>query len=198
MASTKPLGSIGSVASSSAVTLYQGNHDSILCQHVEQKMLTLSEDLSSPPGCSEVRVLWSLVFWVVCWGGVIVCPSVVFPVVVVLSVLRFTAFNYPFGGIFKLFILYMQYFIWSHLHIDAFKPFTFLLLNYFEMFPNQQGVVIILRKFSQLPGKNDDITQNVMFFCNDQFILVNFVLNCQDCSSDWYKFSELVFKKKKN
>ena len=131
-------------------------------------------------------------------GGVIVCPSVVFPVVVVLSVLRFTAFNYPFGGIFKLFILYMQYFIWSHLHIDAFKPFTFLLLNYFEMFPNQQGVVIILRKFSQLPGKNDDITQTVMFFCNDQFILVNFVLNCQDCSSDWYKFSELVFKKKKN
>ena len=91
----------------------------------------------------------------------------------------------------------MQYFIWSHLHIDAFKPFTFLLLNYFEMFPNQQGVVIILRKFSQLPGKNDDITQNVMFICNDQFILVYFVLNCQDCSSDWYKFSELVFKKKK-
>jgi hypothetical protein len=35
---------------------------------------------------------------------VIGCPSVVFLVVVVLSVLlRFTAFDYPFGGIFKLF-----------------------------------------------------------------------------------------------
>ena len=72
MASTKPLGSIGSVASSSAVALYQGNHDSILCQHVEQKMLTLSEHLSSPPGCSGVRVLWSLVFWVVFWRSLFV------------------------------------------------------------------------------------------------------------------------------
>ena len=124
MASTKPIGSIGSIALSSAVTLYQGNHDSILCQHVEQKMFTLSEHLSSPPGlqwssCSSIFNFLGNVL------QVIVFPSVVFLVVVVLSVLRFTAFDYPFGGIFKLSILYIQYFILSNLHIDAFKPVTF-------------------------------------------------------------------------
>ena len=65
MTSTKPLGNIGSVASLSAVPLYQGNHDSILCQYVEQNMLTLSEHLSSATGFRGVRVLRSLVFCVV-------------------------------------------------------------------------------------------------------------------------------------
>ena len=65
MTSTRPPGSIGSVAALLAVPLYQGNHDSILCQHVEQTMLTLSEHLRSATCFSGVRVLRSLVCCVV-------------------------------------------------------------------------------------------------------------------------------------
>jgi hypothetical protein len=43
MDSTKPQGSIGSVASSSAVTLYQGNYDSILYQHGKEELVIAKE-----------------------------------------------------------------------------------------------------------------------------------------------------------
>jgi hypothetical protein len=65
---------------------------------VEQELPTLPDHPSSPPVFSRVRVARSLVFCVV------FCRSlfVLFIFAIVLSVLRFTDSDYPFG-IFKLF-----------------------------------------------------------------------------------------------
>jgi hypothetical protein len=65
---------------------------------VEQELLTLSELLSSPPGFSGVRVTRSLVLYV-CF--VDRCLSFCL-LAIVLSVLRYTDSDYPFG-IFKLY-----------------------------------------------------------------------------------------------
>jgi hypothetical protein len=71
----------------------------LLYSLLEQELYTLPEHLSSPPVFSEVRVPRSLVLCVM------FCRSffVPFHLAIVLSVLRFTGSNYPFG-IFKLFL----------------------------------------------------------------------------------------------
>ena len=69
---------------------------------VEQELHTFPEHMSSPPGCSSVRVTPNLV---VCVRFVDRCFLGVFgggEFAIVLSVLRFTDSDYPFG-IFKLF-----------------------------------------------------------------------------------------------
>ena len=63
---------------------------------VEQELLILPDHLSSPPVFSWVRFVRNLVFCVV------FCRFVLFHLDIVLSVLRFTDSDYPFG-IFKLF-----------------------------------------------------------------------------------------------
>ena len=55
---------------------------------VEQEMLTLLEHLSSPPICIGVRVDRFLV---------LVCPFVLVLLAIVVSVLRYTDSDYPFG-----------------------------------------------------------------------------------------------------
>jgi hypothetical protein len=67
---------------------------------LEQKLLTLPEHLNSLPVFSGVRVTRSLVL---CVCFVIRCLSF-FLLAIVLSVLRYTDYDYPFG-IFKLFLL---------------------------------------------------------------------------------------------
>ena len=68
---------------------------------VEKELLTLPEHMSSPPVFSGVCVTPSLVLYV-CF--VDRCLSLcTFSFVIVLSVLRFTDSDYPFG-IFKLFL----------------------------------------------------------------------------------------------
>ena len=152
-------------------------------------MLTLSEHLSSPPGCS-----WSLVFWVVFWRSLFVLLLVFlwslyslsfFDLRLLITPLMASS-NFPYS-ICNIFIL-------SNM-LYAFKPFTIYCSTIWKCILINKGWWLYYAN-SQLPDKNDGITQNVMFFCNDQFILVYFVLSWQDCSSDWYKFSEHVFKKK--
>jgi hypothetical protein len=76
-----------------------------LTRQVEQELLTLPEHLCSSPVFSGVRVTRPLVLFV-CLVDV-VCPSVLFLLVIVLSVLlRFTDSDYPFGS-FKLFLQYI-------------------------------------------------------------------------------------------
>ena len=68
---------------------------------VEQELLTLPRHLGLPPVFSGVRVTRSLISYV-CFVYV-VCPFVLFPLIIVLSVLLlYTDSDYPFG-IFKLF-----------------------------------------------------------------------------------------------
>ena len=64
---------------------------------MEQELSTLPEKLSSPPVFSGVRVTPSLIIFAM------FCRSLFVLLVIVLSVLRFTDSDYPFG-IFKLFI----------------------------------------------------------------------------------------------
>jgi uncharacterized membrane protein len=65
---------------------------------MEQELLTLPENLSSPPVFSGVRVTQSLALCVM------FCRSLFVLLAIVLSVLlRFTDSDYPFG-IFKLFL----------------------------------------------------------------------------------------------
>jgi len=61
--------------------------------HVEQELLTLPEDLSSPSLLSGIYVTLSLDFCVV------FCRSLFVLLAIVLSVLRFTASGYQFVGI---------------------------------------------------------------------------------------------------
>ena len=75
--------------------------------HMEQELLTLPGHMSSPrfvvgPWCSIFSCLWNILYF-------IVCPFVLFLLVIVLSVLRFTASDYLF---------------------DIFKPFMVLGLQY--------------------------------------------------------------------
>jgi hypothetical protein len=68
---------------------------------VEQELLTLPEHLSSSPVLSGVRVSRTLVFCLMfCLSLFVLTPYVL--LAIVLSVLRFTDYNSPFG-IFKLF-----------------------------------------------------------------------------------------------
>ena len=72
--------------------------------HVEQELLTLSENMNSPQVFSGVRVALSLVFCVMfCRLLFVVCSVVLCLWAIVLSVLRYTASGYPFG-IFKTFL----------------------------------------------------------------------------------------------
>ena len=66
-----------------------------------QELLTFPEHLSSPPVFSGLCVTRSLILYV-CVVDV-VCPFVLFLLAIVLSILRFTDYDYPFG-IFKLFL----------------------------------------------------------------------------------------------
>ena len=61
-----------------------------------QQLLPLPEHMSSPPVCSGVRVDWSLDFCVVFCRSLLVFLFFSL-LVIVLSVLRFTASDYPFG-----------------------------------------------------------------------------------------------------
>ena len=61
---------------------------------VEHELPTLPEHLSSPPVFSGVRVTRSLVLQIV------ICPFALFLLAIVLSVLRYSDSDYPFG-IFK-------------------------------------------------------------------------------------------------
>ena len=65
---------------------------------MEHELITLPEHLSSPPGFSGVLVTQSLVLYVMFSRSLFV----LFLLAIVLSVLRFTDSDYPFG-IFKLF-----------------------------------------------------------------------------------------------
>ena len=70
---------------------------------VEEELIFLLEHLSSLPVFSGVRVARSLVFCVMfCWS-----LFVFFRLAIVLSVLLFTAFDYPFG-VFKLLLIIMK------------------------------------------------------------------------------------------
>jgi hypothetical protein len=70
---------------------------------VEQELLTLPENLSSPPAFSGICVTPSLVLYI-CF--VDRCLSFcTFFLAIVLSVLQFTDSDCPFIGIFKLFLL---------------------------------------------------------------------------------------------
>jgi hypothetical protein len=69
-----------------------------------QKLLSLVEHLSSPPVFSGVRVTRS---FVLCVCFVDSCPFVLFLLIIVLSVLRITDSDYPFG-IFKLFMFNLR------------------------------------------------------------------------------------------
>jgi len=64
--------------------------------------LTLPEHMRSPPVFSGIRVTRSLVLSV-CFVDIVVCPLLLFHLVIVLSVLRYTDSDYPFG-IFSLFL----------------------------------------------------------------------------------------------
>jgi len=68
--------------------------------HVEQEMITPPEHMSSSPVLSGVRVARYLVFYVMFCRSLFVLLSC-FLLVIVLSVLRFTHSDYPFG-FFKL------------------------------------------------------------------------------------------------
>ena len=71
---------------------------------VEQKLLTLPQHLSSPPVFSGVRVTQSFVLYAM-FCRLLFVLFVLFPSVIVLSVLlHFTDSDYPFGN-FKLFFL---------------------------------------------------------------------------------------------
>jgi hypothetical protein len=65
---------------------------------VKQELLTFPEHLNSPPIFSGVRVAQFLIF------GAVLCRSLFVLLPIVLSVHRFTGFDYPFD-IFKLFLL---------------------------------------------------------------------------------------------
>jgi hypothetical protein len=72
---------------------------------VEQELPILPEHPSSPPVFSGVRVTRSFVLYILL---IVVCPFVLLPLVIVLSVLlRYTDSDCPFG-IFK---LYLTHFI---------------------------------------------------------------------------------------
>ena len=85
---------------------------------VEQELLTIPEHMSSRPVFNGIRVTRSLVlcvcfvdrclsFCTFSFGHCVVCPFVLFLLVIVLSVLfRYTDSDYPFG-IFKLFLQYL-------------------------------------------------------------------------------------------
>ena len=76
---------------------------------VEQVLLTLPGDMSSPPGFSGVRVTWSLVVYVCFVYRCLSFSTFFFFLAIVLSVLpRYTDYDYPFG-IFKLFGLFHTY-----------------------------------------------------------------------------------------
>ena len=75
------------------------NHNNTTVLRMEQEMLILPEYLSSPLVCSGIRIVQC--FCVVFCRSVFVILSFFFWPFIVLSVLRFTAFDYPFG-IFKL------------------------------------------------------------------------------------------------
>ena len=66
--------------------------------HVEQELLTLPENMSSPPVFSGVRFVRSLVFCIVFCGSLFVILSFI----VLSDLLQFTASDCHFG-IFKLF-----------------------------------------------------------------------------------------------
>ena len=69
-----------------------------------KELLTLPEHLNSPPVFSGIHVDWSLVLCVTFVDCCLsFCPFVLFLLTTVLSVLRFTDSDYPFG-IFSLFL----------------------------------------------------------------------------------------------
>ena len=68
------------------------------------ELLTLPEHLSSPPVFSGVRVTRSLILCVISCRSLFV-PFILFLLAIVLSVRRFTDFDYPFDN-FKLFFSY--------------------------------------------------------------------------------------------
>ena len=92
---------------------------------VENELLALPKHLSSPPLFSGVCVAWTLA---VC---VMFCRSlfVLFHLAIVLSVLRFTDFDYPFG-IFKLFkpptvvITLYYWFNWANFNLCILQVLT--------------------------------------------------------------------------
>ena len=89
---------------------------------MEQELLTLPEHLSSPPVFSGVRVSRSFVLYVHLYVLlIVVCPFILFLLAIVLSVLRYTDSDCPFG-IFKLFLkainTYFKVFGFTRLKID--------------------------------------------------------------------------------
>jgi len=66
-----------------------------MLSHVEQKLLTLPEHLSSSPVVSVVPIVQSLVFCVLCCRSV--CHVVLFLFGIALSALRVTSSEYPVG-----------------------------------------------------------------------------------------------------
>jgi len=66
----------------------------------------IPEHLSSPPVFSGVYVARSIFFCEVFCIYIVFCPVVIFLLAIVLYVLRFQDYDYPFA-IFKLFLLYI-------------------------------------------------------------------------------------------
>jgi hypothetical protein len=96
---------------------------------VEQELLTSSEHLRSPPVFSGVRVTRSLVLYVCFVDSCLsFCP---FSLVIVLSVLRYTDSDYPFG-IFKLFFCLSFCFI-SIRFFNCFDSMVFISSFYFPL-----------------------------------------------------------------
>ena len=94
--------------------------------HVEQELLTLPQHLISPPVFCGVGVARSLAF------SVVFCRSLfallyLFLLAIVLSVLRFTDFYYPFG-ISKLFFQYIHRHDWTILLYESKNSYSYTKL----------------------------------------------------------------------
>jgi hypothetical protein len=129
---------------------------------VEQELLTLPDHLSSPPVFSGVRVARSVVFCVV------FCRSLFVLLAIVLSVLRFTDSDYPFG-IFKLFL---QFFV--------VKSWRKLLWFWGVIRYHKEGSIICLTK---------NIKPWDLFKCFFLSIFNIFLDNSYRAKSEWLLFS---------
>ena len=119
----------------------------------DQKLPTLPEHMTSPPVSSGVRVTRFLIF-------VYVCPFVLFILAIVLSVLRFTDSDYPFG-IFQTFSLQLRLqFLWivhsglllrSYLVLISLEPYPILNNLFWPFFPHKDFLII---RFSNLLTKS--------------------------------------------
>ena len=128
---------------------------------MEQELLTLPKHLSSPPVFSGNRVALSFVFCVVfCRSSFVLCH-----LSIVLSVLRFTISDCPFG-IFQLFFL-------CNFSIYSFSPCIHYQLVKYDKYTREFRYVLFCLKsiyrVHTLKIIADDQLQNAMylFFCLD-------------------------------